>query len=302
MTQEEIIAKVKSLDLPEGSYVVFGSAPLTFAGIREANDIDLLVSKALFEQLKKNGWREVDKGRNDKPLVRDIFEAHKTWDFSTYNPTLEGLLSRATDVEGIPIASLEDVRRWKEASGRSKDLMDLELIKKYKRDSNKKFVILLDGTKGAGKTTTAKILIKHLPDSIIVSLDEERNALADQTGTKTERNKRAFEKLFEKGRSSLQEGTGLLIDCGLTPERLLRLEKLAREEDAQLHKVYLKAPHDTLLARVRARDRARGHATDEARFEEVYRLLASKDFSGFCVLESDKLGPDEIARRIIREL
>jgi hypothetical protein len=128
MTGQEIIAKVKTLNLPNGSYIVFGSCPLAVAGIREANDIDMLVTEAVSNSLKQKGWQQIDKGKNDKPLVYDVFEVHKSWSFSSYNPTLEHLLKTATFVDGIPFASLEEVRRWKLASGRAKHLKDVKLI------------------------------------------------------------------------------------------------------------------------------------------------------------------------------
>lgn len=131
MTKEEIITKVQELNLPRGSYVVFGSCPLAVAGIREANDIDLLVSKEIFAKLKEDGWQELRKDSNDIPLVRDAFEAHNNWDFSSYSPTLEHLLASTTIIDGVPFASLEEVRKWKVASGRPKDLADIELIDEY---------------------------------------------------------------------------------------------------------------------------------------------------------------------------
>ncbi len=130
MKKEEIVSTVKSLNLPENSYVVFGSAPLAAAGLREANDIDLLVSEKVFAELQKSGWKEVHKSSDDKPLVHDVFEAHKNWNFSQYSPTLENLLKSATIIEGIPFASIEEVRKWKVASRRLKDLRDIELIDK----------------------------------------------------------------------------------------------------------------------------------------------------------------------------
>ena len=42
MNKREIIEKVKSLNLPNNSYVVFGNCPMAVAGIRESNDVDLL--------------------------------------------------------------------------------------------------------------------------------------------------------------------------------------------------------------------------------------------------------------------
>ena len=128
MTGEEIVAKMKELNLPKNTYVVFGSGPMAAAGLRESNDIDLLVSKDVFVKLKEAGWKEQVKSLDDKPLTHEIFEAHNNWNFSSYNPTLEHLLASATEVEGIPFASLNEVRKWKIASGRPKDLNDVKLI------------------------------------------------------------------------------------------------------------------------------------------------------------------------------
>lgn len=133
MTKQEIILKVKTLGWPRGSYIVFGSCPLAAAGIREANDIDFLVSKELFDSLRKEGWVEVQKGPGDKPLKYDIFEVHESWNFSSYKPTLEQLLASADVFNGVPFASLAEVRNWKIASNRPKDLTDIELIDKHLR-------------------------------------------------------------------------------------------------------------------------------------------------------------------------
>ena len=128
MTIKDIVSKVKLLNLPKGSYIVYGSCPMTALKIREAKDIDLYVSQEIYDDLKKKGWKEVYKGPKDKPVVYEDIEAHNTWDFSAYNPTIEELLSRSFEVEGIDFASLEDVRKWKASSGRPKDLDDIKLI------------------------------------------------------------------------------------------------------------------------------------------------------------------------------
>jgi len=131
MTAQQIIAKVRTLNLTEGSYVVFGSCPMALAGIRESQDIDMLVDQATFEAFAKAGWKEVDKGPGDKPLTSGDFEAHTNWNFSSYQPTLPQLLASATVVDGIPFASLQEVRKWKQSSGRPKDFKDIELIDAY---------------------------------------------------------------------------------------------------------------------------------------------------------------------------
>jgi hypothetical protein len=131
MTSQEIVEKVKVLNLPIGSYIVFGSCPLAAVNLREAGDIDILVSDAVLGQLRKAGWKEINKGPSDKPLAYDVFEAHNKWNFSSYQPTLEHLLSTAIFVDEIPFASLEEVKKWKKSSGRAKDLSDIKLIDAY---------------------------------------------------------------------------------------------------------------------------------------------------------------------------
>ncbi len=131
MTKKEVISKVKSLNLPKNSYVGFGSGPLAAAGIRDANDIDLLVSKEIYEKFKKSGWKILYKGPKDTPLVFDVFEAHKNWNFSEYKPTLQDLLNNAIEVDGVTFASIADVRKWKVASGRPKHMNDVGLIDSY---------------------------------------------------------------------------------------------------------------------------------------------------------------------------
>ena len=140
MDKTTIINKVKNLNLPENSYVVFGSCPLAIEGIRESNDIDLLVSGELHKILESKGWQKIVKGPHDTPVVRDVFEAHDNWNFSSYNPTLADLLINAKDVDGVKFASIDDVRRWKLASSRPKDLADLKLIDAYLTDHVKESV------------------------------------------------------------------------------------------------------------------------------------------------------------------
>jgi len=131
MDKDEIIKQVKTLGFTRGSYIVFGSCPMAIVGIRESSDIDLLVSHELFDDLKSLGWQQIEKSPNDRPLVKDDFEAHKNWDFSSYKPTLQHLLKSADIIDGIPFASLNEVLRWKTASGRPKDITDIKLINKY---------------------------------------------------------------------------------------------------------------------------------------------------------------------------
>lgn len=135
MTKADVLAKIKDLHLPQGEYIIYGAAPFAIYGIRDVRDIDMYVTPQLYASLEKKGWKKVKKGPKDEPVTFALFEAHNTWNFSPYAPEFDELKSRATEYEGILFASLEDVRKWKEASGRPKDLIDLQLIKNHEAKS-----------------------------------------------------------------------------------------------------------------------------------------------------------------------
>ena len=52
---KELLKKVKELNLPQNQYAIFGSGPLAIRGIRDSNDIDLIVKKKLWNKLMPFG-------------------------------------------------------------------------------------------------------------------------------------------------------------------------------------------------------------------------------------------------------
>jgi thymidylate kinase len=163
-------------------------------------------------------------------------------------------------------------------------------------------IILLDGSKGAGKTSVGALLIKEINDASILSLDIERRALPNKEKSRTELNTEAFEIIMEKARDLLGGGHNIIVDCGLLKERIQRFEDLSWETHTKLYKFFLKASHDTLLGRVRSRDRMHGNDTNVERFEEVYKIVHDKDFSDFIVIDTDELSAEDVARAIIKEI
>ncbi len=131
MDGQTIVEKVQQLDLPADSYVVFGSAALTLAGLREATDIDIFATPELMDVLEARGWQRADKRPGDRCLTHDVFDVHDTWEFGSYNPSIAEVLGTATVVDGVPFASLAEVRTWKAVFGRPKDLEDVKRIDEY---------------------------------------------------------------------------------------------------------------------------------------------------------------------------
>ncbi|WP_082132152.1 hypothetical protein [Luteimonas sp. FCS-9] len=128
MDKQEVIALIRSLQLPETQYVVVGGAALTIRGIRDTDDIDLVVTAELFELLSLSGWSE--KLRPDgKPGLRlGCFEAYLDVNTDSFGRDTSWLIDNAESIHGIPCVDLETLADWKRAYGRAKDLRDVEII------------------------------------------------------------------------------------------------------------------------------------------------------------------------------
>ena len=131
MIKEEFLKEVQGLNLPFGKYVVFGSGSLHIHGIRETRDIDIFTLPEVYEQLKSHGWEEKTYPSGDSFLAKGKFEVVATWDYETYHPDINQLIKEAEIIEGVPFAQLREVRAWKLAYGREKDLKDITLIDQY---------------------------------------------------------------------------------------------------------------------------------------------------------------------------
>jgi hypothetical protein len=128
----DIISKVKEFNLPEGQFMVTGSAILQLLGIRQAQDIDLLVSPELFTELReKRGWHVHPKYATSLDNSDNTGGAKQSLDFMKQNYTLEDALPLAYWHEKIPFMSLEMLVDAKTQLGREKDLRDIKLIQEY---------------------------------------------------------------------------------------------------------------------------------------------------------------------------
>lgn len=161
-------------------------------------------------------------------------------------------------------------------------------------------IILLDGSKGAGKSTTAELLNDKIETSVYLSLDKERRSLSNQEGTRQEKNNRAFEVLLQKSAEAIGAHKHVIIDCGLVAKRKPSIEKIAKENSVSLYKFLLRAPYDIQLERVRGRDTSKGQETDEQRFDEVHNSIHDKSFEGFTIIETDKYSPEEVVDLILK--
>lgn len=136
MDNKELFKRVKDLNLPKGEYAIFGSGPMGIRGIRQMNDIDIIVTHKLWNAfMDKSGWelRQVDglNGLKNKELNIEIW---KDWWIGW---EVEEMINKAEIIDDLPFVRLEMMIEWKTLVAREKDLKDLELIKNWKRRNEK---------------------------------------------------------------------------------------------------------------------------------------------------------------------
>ena len=129
--ETNLIQKIKDLGLPENQYMVYGSAILEILGIREAKDIDLLVSPELFSELKNQGWKTHYKYNTTISHPEIKADAKQSLDFMKENYTLAEVLPNTYIQDEIPFMGLELLKYAKQQLGREKDLVDIKSIDEY---------------------------------------------------------------------------------------------------------------------------------------------------------------------------
>ncbi len=132
-----IFEAVRELNFPDGKYIVVGSGILAAKGIRETNDLDIIVTPDLFEKLKSEEWtvypwtKESISGRDW--LKKNNVEAYIQLSRKTGGISAEELLKNAEVINGIPFITLEQLVDFKREYGRPKDFDDIKLIEEYLR-------------------------------------------------------------------------------------------------------------------------------------------------------------------------
>ncbi|MFV1917075.1 MAG: hypothetical protein ACC618_01105 [Patescibacteria group bacterium] len=132
MKLELLIDELNSLNLPRDLFAVTSSGAMAVRGLREANDIDVLVTEELWKKLaSKYPLRRTPKGFFIK-LSKNV-EVMGGWS-NTQKNDLEGAgrqIKNAERIDGIRFVRLSDVKKFKKKVGRKKDFEDIKLIDSY---------------------------------------------------------------------------------------------------------------------------------------------------------------------------
>ncbi|MCD4756364.1 hypothetical protein K8R20_01985 [bacterium] len=127
--------ELEQLNLPLGEFAIFGSGPMAVRGIRESNDIDIIVKQDLWDNLVK----KYPTSLHDNPDCLEIgnIEIMKCWLDSNIDFNIDEMIDNAEILGDFPYVQLKYVVKYKKQSMREKDLSDLKLIEKYNNNQGK---------------------------------------------------------------------------------------------------------------------------------------------------------------------
>ena len=130
---KKLLNEFKKLNLPDGEYAIYGSGPLAIRGIREARDLDVIVTDSLYQELKEKYPKDSKKER----IKIEKIEIYPCWAWEPQIKGLEGAIKRAELIEGLRFVQLNDLVNYKKKMGRPKDLNDIKLIREYLQNNRK---------------------------------------------------------------------------------------------------------------------------------------------------------------------
>lgn len=132
MSFQTQLQNLKALNLPPKEFVIVSSGSLAVRGIREAKDLDVIVSDKLWTELtkrysvfEKDGVQRIDCGNDIEILEND---SGKT---ITHLIPVSEVFANADTIDGIQYMNLEQLKKIKLHFGREKDLKDIALIDEY---------------------------------------------------------------------------------------------------------------------------------------------------------------------------
>ena len=122
-----LLEELRNFNLQVDQFAITSSGTLAVRNIREATDLDIIVTDTLWGELIKKYPINKD-GDFESINVDNIQFLHKGSWFTGNN---EKMIREADIIDGIRYVKLEEIRKRKTNRDREKDIHDVELIKNY---------------------------------------------------------------------------------------------------------------------------------------------------------------------------
>src|SRR3989338_5214875 len=114
-----LILELKKINLPKDKFAIYGGGVLSVHGIRECEDLDIIVKNDLWQEL-------IGKFKNCFNGESIEIGNLSFWDnFLPLEDSCDKLIERADVIDGIRYVKLNDIIKWKKAKLRDKDVKDI---------------------------------------------------------------------------------------------------------------------------------------------------------------------------------
>lgn len=120
--KEDIIKILKEMNLTLNQYWITSGAALVIHGVKDTTrDIDLGCTTELVEAFLKKGCKcKVVEDNSRIVEVNDNIEILENW-----------FVEKIEFIEGLPVGTLESIKKQKAELGREKDMKDIKLIDEF---------------------------------------------------------------------------------------------------------------------------------------------------------------------------
>ncbi len=120
--KEDIIKILKNMELPLNEYWITAGAGLVIHGVKETTrDIDLGCTTHLVELVLKKGCKYIVEKDNTRIVqINDTIEILENW-----------FVDEIVVIDGLPVGSLESIKKQKVQLEREKDIKDIKIIDDY---------------------------------------------------------------------------------------------------------------------------------------------------------------------------
>ncbi len=123
----KLLSELKYLNLLRDEFAIIGSGTLAVRGLRDVNDLDIIVKDSLWNKLEnKYPVKKVGISNGISLGEIDLLQDAKPW-----FDDVDELIDSADIIEGIRYVNLKSILKLKRMRGKEKDVRDIKLIEEY---------------------------------------------------------------------------------------------------------------------------------------------------------------------------
>lgn len=170
----------------------------------------------------------------------------------------------------------------------------------------KPFLIIIDGSMGAGKTTVANLLHKTLKRTALISLDKLKRIVSFYEMDSKEHLQLASDLGVAMTNEYLKKEINVIVEKAFTREEYLKSFIKSIKNKPNLYIYQIEVPLEIGLSRVKKREKLKEKGIPRNRIKEKvtrnYSHYNQFKYSNAKIFDSSKLTPRMIANKILKEV